>query len=154
MRTAFEAWAQRDGHITRRREDKPDEYLVFETQRRWVIWQAALAHGKANATGKYAQKSAAKGTAIEVAAPAAPKIAQIAPDEASVRNRVLNEVLEAFGALDDSTGMEGILNVIQSLKQKQREDQLAETLAAKMADKQIVRKPLRMVTRETDKSES
>ena len=46
MRQAFEAWAQRDGHIVRRREDKPDEYLVFETQRRWLIWQAALAHGQ------------------------------------------------------------------------------------------------------------
>ena len=45
MRSAFEAWAQRDGHIVRRREDKPEEYLVFETQRRWVIWQAALASG-------------------------------------------------------------------------------------------------------------
>ena len=40
MRPAIEAWAQRDGHIVRRREDKPDEYLIFETQRRWVIWQA------------------------------------------------------------------------------------------------------------------
>jgi hypothetical protein len=154
MRSAFEAWAQRDGHITRRREDKPDEYLVFETQRRWVIWQAALVHGKATANGKYAQKTAAKGTAIEVAAPSTPKIAQIAPDEASVRNRVLNEVLEAFGALDDSTGMEGILNVIETLKQKQRSDLLAETLAAKMAEKQTARKPVRAVVRETDKSES
>jgi hypothetical protein len=153
MRTAFEAWAQRDGHITRRREDKPDEYLVFETQRRWVIWQAALAHGKSAATGKYAQKATAKGTAIEALAPAA-KIAPIAPDEASVRNRVLNEVLEAFGALDDSTGMDGILNVIESLKQKQRSDQLAEKLAEKMAVKQIVRKPARAAVQETSKSES
>ena len=60
MRSAFEAWAQRDGHIVRRREDKPDEYLVFETQRRWVIWQAALAHGKtAAATTKIAAQKAA-----------------------------------------------------------------------------------------------
>jgi hypothetical protein len=154
MRTAFEAWAQRDGHITRRREDKPDEYLVFETQRRWVIWQAALAHGKSAATGKYAQKAAAKGTPVETTAPTLPAIAQIAPDEASVRNRVLNEVLEAFGALDDSTGMDGILNVIQSLKQKQRSDQLAEKLAETMAVKQAVRKPARAAVRETTKSES
>ncbi len=154
MRTAFEAWAQRDGHITRRREDKPDEYLVFETQRRWVIWQAALAHGKSAATGKYAQKAGAKGTAVEAVTPDAPTIAQIAPDEASVRNRVLNEVLEAFGALDDSTGMDGILNVIQSLKQKQRSDQLAEKLAETMAVKQAVRKPARSAVRETSKSES
>ena len=62
MREAFEAWAQRDGHITRRREDKPEEYLVFETQRRWVIWQAALAHGKA-AAAKPAQKATAKDAA-------------------------------------------------------------------------------------------
>jgi hypothetical protein len=52
MRSAFEAWAQRDGHIVRRREDKPDEYLVFETQRRWVIWQAALEHGKPPAAAR------------------------------------------------------------------------------------------------------
>ena len=49
MRNAFEAWAQREGHIVRRREDKPEEYLVYETQRRWVIWQAALAHGAKSA---------------------------------------------------------------------------------------------------------
>ena len=61
MRSAFEAWAQREGHITRRREDKPEEYLVFETQRRWVIWQAALAHGAkaaADAPSKFAKEPA------------------------------------------------------------------------------------------------
>lgn len=154
MRTAFEAWAQRDGHITRRREDKPDEYLVFETQRRWVIWQAALAHGKSAATGKYSQKAAAKGTAVDTVAPGTPTIAQMAPDEASVRNRVLNEVLEAFGALDDSTGMDGILSVIESLKQKKRSDDLAEKLAETLAGKQIARKPARAALRETSKSDS
>jgi len=60
MRSAFEAWAQRDGHIVRRREDKPEEYLVYETQRRWVIWQAALEHGKAPAGRKTAAKEAAE----------------------------------------------------------------------------------------------
>src|SRR4051812_31449511 len=113
MRNAFEAWAQRDGHIVRRREDKPDEYLVFETQRRWVIWQAALAHGKsAAATSKYtAQKAAAKEAAAVPAVPArsVPQgIQHITPDEAAVRNRVLNEVLDAFGELDESAGIEGI----------------------------------------------
>ncbi|MDM5179451.1 hypothetical protein PO883_19860 [Massilia sp. DJPM01] len=116
MRSAFEAWAQRDGHIVRRREDKPDEYLVFETQRRWVIWQAALAHGKtAAATAKYsAQKAASKESAEPVRASAP------APDETAVRNRVLNEVLDAFSDLDDTAGIEGVLKVIQGLKKKQK----------------------------------
>lgn len=111
MRSAFEAWAQRDGHIVRRREDKPEEYLVFETQRRWVIWQAALAHGKVAAPDAKAGKSAK-------AEPANPQ--QLAADEAAVRNRVLNEVLDAFSELDDSSGIEGVLKVIQSLKKKQK----------------------------------
>jgi hypothetical protein len=146
MRSAFEAWAQRDGHIVRRREDKPDEYLVFETQRRWVIWQAALAHGKATATGKYTKS--AKTTAVEARGPVDTTIAHIAPDEAAVRNRVLNEVLDAFSALGDSTGMDGILNVIESLKKKQRSEQLQEQIA----DKQAVRRAVRPPVRETDKS--
>lgn len=108
MRSAFEAWAQREGHIVRRREDKPEEYLVFETQRRWVIWQAALAHGAktaADTPSKFAKDGAA------------PAIAQ---DEAAVRNRVLNEVLDAFSELDETAGMEGVLKVIQGLKKKQK----------------------------------
>ncbi len=120
MRNAFEAWAQRDGHIVRRREDKPDEYLVLETQRRWVIWQAALAYGKsaAAATAKMAaQKALAKGQA----APCPPLPDAVAPDQAMamMRDRVLNEVLAAFNSLDGSVGMPGILNVIHGLKQQQ-----------------------------------
>jgi hypothetical protein len=118
MRNAFEAWAQRDGHIVRRREDKPDEYLVFETQRRWVIWQAALAHGKTAATTtKYAAPKVATKEApadnVRAAAPAT-------SDESAVRNRVLNEVLDAFSDLDDTAGIEGVLKVIQGLKKKQK----------------------------------
>ena len=109
MRSAFEAWAQREGHIVRRREDKPEEYLVFETQRRWVIWQAALAHG-----AKTAADSPSKFAKDGQAQPG------IAPDEAAVRNRVLNEVLDAFSELDETAGMEGVLKVIQSLKKKQK----------------------------------
>lgn len=118
MRNAFEAWAQRDGHIVRRREDKPDEYLVFETQRRWVIWQAALAHGKTAATTtKYAApKAAPKEAAADNVRAAAPSTA----DETAVRNRVLNEVLDAFSDLDDTAGIEGVLKVIQGLKKKQK----------------------------------
>lgn len=117
MRSAFEAWAQRDGHIVRRREDKPDEYLVFETQRRWVIWQAALAHGKsAAATAKFAAAKAPSREQGETAEKAAP----MAPDEATVRNKVLNEVLDAFSDLDESDGIEGVLKVIQGLKKKQK----------------------------------
>lgn len=121
MRNAFEAWAQRDGHIVRRREDKPDEYLVFETQRRWVIWQAALAHGKSAVTTAKttAQKSTAK-DAVAESASAPPKSQVVAPDEAAMRNRVLNEVLDAFSDLDDTAGIEGVLKVIQSLKKKQK----------------------------------
>ena len=118
MRNAFEAWAQRDGHIVRRREDKPEEYLVFETQRRWVIWQAALAHGKA-ATA-LPKSPAAKPANKDVAAVSAQQFLQAAPDEAAMRNRVLNEVLDAFSDLDDAAGIEGALKVIQSLKKKQR----------------------------------
>ena len=103
MRQAFEAWAQRDGHIVRRREDKPEEYLVYETQRRWLIWQAALAHG---------QKAAAESPKAE------PQ--KMLADEAAVRNRVLNEVLDAFSELDDNAGIEGFVKVIQSLKKKHR----------------------------------
>ncbi len=121
MRSAFEAWAQRDGHIVRRREDKPDEYLVFETQRRWVIWQAALAHGK-SATPTPAKpagvKAVGKESAGEPVRASAPQ--QMAPDESAVRNRVLNEVLDAFSELDDSAGIEGVLKVIQGLKKKQK----------------------------------
>src|SRR5690606_16177944 len=107
MRSAFEAWAQREGHIVRRREDKPEEYLVFETQRRWVIWQAALAHG-----AKAAADTPAKFAKDGSAAPA------IAHDEAAARNRVLNEVLDAFSELDETAGMEGVLKVNQGLEKK------------------------------------
>jgi hypothetical protein len=109
MRSAFEAWAQRDGHIVRRREDKPEEYLVYETQRRWVIWQAALAHG-AKAADEAPSKFAGSDSPVKA----------VQPDEAAVRNRVLNEVLDAFSDLDEDTGIEGVLKVIQSLKKKQK----------------------------------
>jgi hypothetical protein len=111
MRQAFEAWAQRDGHIVRRREDKPEEYLVYETQRRWLIWQAALAHGGKTVEAQQAQ-------AAQKFAPAEDKAPVMLADEAAVRNRVLNEVLDAFSELDESAGIEGIVRVIQNLKKK------------------------------------
>lgn len=121
MRNAFEEWAQRDGHLVRRREDKPEEYLVFETQRRWVIWQAALAHGKAAAAApKGGVKPLLKEAAVEPARAVAPKPVQAAADETALRNRVLNEVLEAFSDLDDAAGIESALKVILSLKKKQK----------------------------------
>lgn len=104
MRTAFETWASRDGHIVRRREDKPDEYLVYETQRRWLIWQAALEHGKTPARRTKAVQ----------------QVATIGADEATVRAQVLNEVLDAFSGLQGNSGMDDILNVIHGLKQKQK----------------------------------
>jgi hypothetical protein len=111
MRQAFEAWAQRDGHIVRRREDKPEEYLVYETQRRWLIWQAALAHGAKAIDAQQAEQA-------QKFAPAEPTVPDMLADEASVRNRVLNEVLDAFSELDENAGIEGIVRVIQSLKKK------------------------------------
>ena len=36
------------------------------------------------------------------------------------RQRVLNEVLDAFSELDDNAGIEGIVKVIQNLKKKNR----------------------------------
>lgn len=111
MRQAFEAWAQRDGHIVRRREDKPEEYLVYETQRRWLIWQAALTHGSKALEAQQAQQ-------VQKFAPAEDKAPVMLADEAAVRNRVLNEVLDAFSALDESAGVEGIVRVIQNLKKK------------------------------------
>ena len=114
MRSAFEAWAQRDGHIIRRREDKPDEYLVYETQRRWMIWQAALTHGAqaaAEAPSKFAQQGSAK------AEPRAPKGQ---PVDAAARERVLDEVLDVLGMLDDSVGLPGARKAVQNLKAKQK----------------------------------
>lgn len=113
MRSAFEAWAQRDGHIVRRREDKPEEYLVYETQRRWVIWQAALEHGKAPAGRKTAAKDADKPAAVRAGGQRPPVIEQ---DQAAVRNQVLNEVLAAFMSLDGESGMDDIRKVIQDLR--------------------------------------
>ncbi|MBA5637186.1 hypothetical protein H3H37_08965 [Duganella sp. LX20W] len=127
MRTAFEAWAQKDGHIVRRREDKPDEYLVYETQRRWVIWQAALEHGKTPGGRKTAaQKAAAAEKAAVSARSAVQRAPSINPDEATVRTQVLNEVLDAFSTLGGERGMEDILKVIQGLKQKQQQKEVAE----------------------------
>jgi hypothetical protein len=113
MRQAFEAWAQRDGHIVRRREDKPEEYLVYETQRRWMIWQAALTHGAKVIEAQHGQQA-------QNFASGQDKVPVMLADEASVRNRVLNEVLEAFSELDENAGVEGLVRVIQNLKKKSR----------------------------------
>jgi hypothetical protein len=44
----------------------------------------------------------------------------LAAEDVAVRNQVLNEVLDAFQGMDGNKGMEDILGVIQSLKQKQK----------------------------------
>lgn len=93
MRTAFDAWAQREGQIVRRREDKPEEYLVSETQRRWVIWQAALAH-----------------------AASVPVPASAAVNSAALRERVLDEVLAACAQLDPGASVDDVLKLVASLK--------------------------------------
>lgn len=113
MRSAFEAWAQRDGHIVRRREDKPDEYLVYETQRRWMIWQAALAHGATTAeevTSKFAKQ--------EVRAEP-PRVNPLS--EVIMRERILDEALAALRGVDESEGVAGARRAIEALKkQKQK----------------------------------
>ncbi|MBJ7314304.1 hypothetical protein ACFOLJ_00975 [Rugamonas sp. CCM 8940] len=130
MRSAFEAWAQRDGHIVRRREDKPEEYLVFETQRRWVIWQAALEHGKTPGGRKTAASKEAVATkAVASARSGLQRAPVIDSDQAAVRNQVLNEVLDAFATLDGETGMEDILKVIQSLKKAKAQGNIDDVVA-------------------------
>lgn len=117
MRSAFEAWAQRDGHIVRRREDKPEEYLVFETQRRWVIWQAALEHGKTPAARKTAaQKEAAVAEKAVAQRAGLQRPQAVSQDQAEMRNQVLSEVLAAFSGLGGDTGMDDIRKVIQTLQ--------------------------------------
>ena len=109
MRSAFEAWAQKDGQIVRRREDKPEEYLVYETQRRWLIWQAALEHGKSPSGRKSAREATAR------AASQRPQAIGVA--DAEVRNEVLNEVLDAFQGIG-ANSLDDIMHVIQGLRQK------------------------------------
>src|SRR5476649_2500636 len=133
MRTAFEAWAQKDGHIVRRREDKPEEYLVFETQRRWVIWQAALEHGKTPGGRKTAaqKEAAAAEKAVLSARTAIQRPPAIDADQAAVCNQVLNEVIDAFSSLGGERGMDDIMKVVQSLKKKQQaQAQAHERVAA------------------------
>ena len=76
-----------------------------------MIWQAALTHGKTTPKPRVsaAEKAAKAQRALEMSS-----------DEAAVRNKVLNEVLDAFSSADGAAGMEGILKVIQGLKQKQK----------------------------------
>eukprot|EP01030_Chromulinospumella_sphaerica_P016787 gene16787-16603_t len=118
MRAAFEAWAQKYGNIT---------------QRRWVIWQAALAHGKAPGGRKTAaQKEAEAQEKAKQAVQRAPAIAQA---DAAVRNQVLNEVLDAFSSLGGAGGLDDILKVVQSLKQKQ---DVAPEQTAKTAERSVL----------------
>jgi hypothetical protein len=98
MREAFEAWAQRNGQLTRRREDRPDEYLVYETQKRWLIWQAALSHGAAMAEAK-------------------PTIHKPA-DEQTIRAQVLDEVLDAVRGQAPRSQAAQLEQVIETLKQQ------------------------------------
>lgn len=137
MRSAFEAWAQRDGHIVRRREDKPEEYLVFETQRRWVIWQAALEHGKAPAGRKTAAKDVVEKPAV--ARPSGQRPPVIDQDQAAMRNQVLNEVLAAFMSLDGESGMDDIRKVIQNLRMGSSSQPAASAPARKTVSKAIER---------------
>ncbi|HEX8602171.1 MAG TPA: hypothetical protein VF774_05965 [Pseudoduganella sp.] len=96
---------------------------MYETQRRWLIWQAALEHGKTAGGRKVAKEAVEKaGTRSATATATATRPQAIASDEAAVRAQVLNEVLDAFSALKsrDNTAMDDIMHVIQGLKQKQQ----------------------------------
>jgi hypothetical protein len=78
-----------------------------------MIWQAALTHGAK--AGDVQQAPPAQNFA-----PGEGKVPVMLADEAAVRNRVLNEVLEAFSELDENAGVEGLVRVIQNLKKKSR----------------------------------
>lgn len=104
MREAFEVWAEREGQIVRRREDKPEAYLVFGTQRQWQIWQAALENCASSVVGSAINQS---GVSTSSALPA---------NEAEIRQRVLDEVLAACKQLDPGVGADGVLKLIEGLK--------------------------------------
>ncbi len=101
MREAFEVWAEREGQIVRRREDKPETYLVFGTQRQWQIWQAALANCAPSVTDSAMTQSASSVLPV---------------NEAEIRQRVLDEVLVACKRLDPGIGTDGVLKLIEGLK--------------------------------------
>ena len=114
MRNAFEAWAQRDGHIVRRREDKPDEYLVFETQRRWVIWQAAWRTARPprrrrRRHSKLPQALPSRPSRLRRLRRTRPRCATVCSTKCSTRS-----------ATWTTAGIEGVLKVIQGLKKKQK----------------------------------
>jgi len=48
MREAFETLASSNGLSTQMREDSasPDTYFAYETEQRWIVWQAAIAEGE------------------------------------------------------------------------------------------------------------
>lgn len=104
MRREFEEWAQHEGLIVRRREDKPDQYLVMETQRRWLVWQAALASAGTSESPRKVRAQKPENT--------------VQPHEAVVRNRVLNEVLDAFSNLDDGDGLDAAMKVLRDMKKE------------------------------------
>jgi hypothetical protein len=106
MREAFEVWAEREGQIVRRREDKPEAYLVFGTQRQWQIWQAALANCAPEVTGS------------AVAKPELSTSTGLPVSEAEMRQRVLDEILGACKRLDPGVGADGVLKLIEGLKGK------------------------------------
>jgi len=112
MRSSFEAWALSKGHIVRRRENKPEEYLFADTERCWMIWQAASTYGK---TGT---PQSLKVTGQQHAPTASQRLAHLTSDEASVRNDVLNELLTAFTVLPNELGIADIVKVIKNLGRK------------------------------------
>ena len=104
MREAFEVWAEREGQIVRRREDKPEAYLVFGTQRQWQIWQAALANC---ASGVADSAMTQSGLSTSAGLPV---------DETEIRQRVLDEILVACKRLGPGVGADGVLKLIEGLR--------------------------------------
>jgi hypothetical protein len=81
--------------------------LVYETQRRWMIWQAALTHGaQAAAPANFGSKGE--------------RAIAVPTDDAAVRERLLNEVLDAINTLDENAGLAGARKVILNLRTKTR----------------------------------
>src|ERR1700739_2157497 len=104
MRIAFEQWALRSGHSIRRREDRPEQYLLAETERRWQIWQTALTHGRPAAGRAASDGAGAQAAALTVA------------DAAAMREEVLNDVLDVCSRMGHSVDIGTLMVIVSALR--------------------------------------
>jgi hypothetical protein len=96
MRLAFEQWALRNGNSIRRREDRPDQYLLSETEQRWQIWQTALKYGRGR--GKPAPAEHTSG------------------EPAALRDGVLDDVLDVCARMDRNVDIGLLMATIAALR--------------------------------------